>query len=58
MKDLKYDIRRGADVYRLIYFARLKSWILKGIIKKDEALVWRSGLSGWRKPEELEELKP
>ncbi len=58
MKELKYDIRRGADTYRLIYHARLKSWILKGIIKRDEALVWRSGLSGWRKPEELEELRP
>ena len=58
MAEIKYDIRRGADVYRLIYYARLKSWILKGIIKKGEAVVWRSGLSGWRKPEELEELKP
>jgi len=58
MKELKYDIRRGADTYRLIYHARLKSWILKGIIKRDEALVWRSGLSGWRKPEQLEELWP
>jgi len=58
MKDLKYDIRRGADTYRLIYHARLKSWILKGIIKRYEALVWRSGLSGWRKPEQLEELRP
>ena len=58
MAEMKYDVRRGADTYRLIYFARLKSWILKGIIKRDEALVWRSGLSGWRKPEELEELKP
>jgi len=58
MAEIKYDIRRGADIYRLIYFARLKSWILKGIIKKGEAIVWRSGLSGWRKPEELEELKP
>jgi len=58
MKELKYDIRRGADTYRLIYHARLKSWILKGIIKRDEALVWRSGLSGWRKPERLEELRP
>lgn len=57
MKEIKYDVRRGADTYRLIYHARLKSWILKGIIKRDEALVWRSGLSGWRKPEELEELK-
>ena len=58
MNDLKYDVRRGADTYRLIYHARLRSWILKGIIKQDEALVWRSGLSGWRKPEELEELRP
>jgi len=58
MSELKYDVRRGADTYRLIYYSRLKSWILKGIIKPDEALVWRSGLSGWRKPEELEELIP
>ena len=58
MKELKYDVRRGADTYRVIYHNRLKSWILKGIIKRDEALVWRSGLSGWRRPEELEELMP
>jgi len=58
MAELKYDVRRGADTYRVIYHSRLKSWILKGIIKRDEALVWRSGLSGWRKPEELEELTP
>ena len=58
MYELKYDMRRGADTYRLIYHSKLKSWILNGIIKPDEALVWRSGLSGWRKPEELEELIP
>jgi len=58
MSELKYDVKRGADTYRLIYQSRLKSWILKGIIKPEEALVWRSGLSGWRKPEELEELIP
>lgn len=58
MSELKYDVRRGADTYRSIYHSKLKSWILKGIIKQDEALVWRSGLSGWRKPEELEELIP
>jgi CheY-like chemotaxis protein len=57
VKELKYDVRRGADTYRVIYHSRLKNWILRGMIKKDEALVWRSGLSGWRKPEELEELK-
>lgn len=58
MQELKYDVRRGADTYSAVYHPRLKSWILKGIIKRDEALVWRSGLSGWRRPEELKELKP
>jgi len=58
MQELKYDIRRGADTYSAVYHPRLKAWILKGIINREEALVWRSGLSGWRRPEELEELKP
>jgi len=58
MAEMKYDVRRGADTYRLIYFGRLKSWILRDIIKRDEALVWRSGLSGWRRPEDLPELRP
>ena len=57
MKELKYDVRRGADTYRVIYHSRRKSWILRDIIKRDEALVWRSGLSGWRRPEDLPELK-
>jgi len=57
-RELKYDVRRGADTYRMIYHSRLKSWILRDIIKRDEALVWRSGLSGWRRPEDLPELKP
>ena len=54
----QYDVIRGADIYRAIHQSRLESWILKGIIKRDEALVRRSGVSVWRKPEELEELKP
>jgi len=58
MLEFKYDVKRGADTYSAVYHARLKSWILKGIIKREEALVWRSGLSGWRKPEGLKELKP
>ena len=58
MAEVKYSLRRGADRYEGIYHSRLKSWILRGKIKRDEALVWRSGLSGWRKPEEIEELKP
>ena len=57
-EETKYDIRRGADIYRAIYFSRLKNWISKDVIKRGEALVWRSGLSGWRRPEELEELIP
>ncbi|MDO9463953.1 MAG: response regulator [bacterium] len=56
--EIKYDIRRGADIYRAIYGARLQKWILAGKIKRGEVIVWRSGLSGWRKAEELEELAP
>lgn len=58
MAEVKYDIRRGADIYRAIYESRLQGWISTGKIKQGEVLVWRSGLSGWRKPEELDELKP
>ncbi|MEW6215724.1 MAG: response regulator, partial [Nitrospirota bacterium] len=58
MDEIKYDIKRGADIYRAIYGSRLKSWISTGQIKRGEVLVWRSGLSGWRKAEELEELRP
>ncbi|MCG2675774.1 response regulator [bacterium] len=58
MAEIKYDIRRGADIYRAIYFPRLKGWISTGKIKRGEVVVWRSGLSGWRRPEELEELIP
>jgi len=56
--EIKYDVKRGADTYRAIYESRLKSWISKGAIKRGDAVVWRSDLSGWRKPEELEELRP
>lgn len=58
MVEIKYDIRRGADIYREIYRSRLGNWILKGKILKGDILVWRSGLSAWRRPEELEELMP
>ena len=57
MEELKYDVKRGADIYK-VYHSRLKSWILKGIVQKNREVVWRSGLSDWRKLEELEELKP
>ena len=58
MAEIKYDVKRGADIYRQIYGARLENWISTGKIKREEVVVWRSGLSGWRKPEELEELIP
>jgi len=56
--EIKYDVRRGADIYRAIYESRLQGWISTGKIKQGEVIVWRGGLSGWRRPEELDELKP
>ena len=58
MKNIKWDIKRGADVYRQVFGGRLMSWISTGKIKRGEAVVIRSGFSGWRKPEELIELIP
>jgi len=58
MINTKWDIKRGADIYRQVVDIRLKSWISTGKIKAGEIVVWRSGFSGWRKPEELEELSP
>jgi len=58
MAEIKWDIKRGADIYRQVLDNRLKSWISTGKIKPGEVVVWRGGFSGWRKPEELEELIP
>jgi CheY-like chemotaxis protein len=58
MAEIKWDIKRGADIYRQVVDIRLKSWISTGKIKPSEIVVWRSGFSGWRRPEELEELIP
>ena len=58
MTEIKWDIKRGADIYRQVQDIRLKSWISTGKIKPGEIVVWRSGFSGWRRPEELEELIP
>ena len=56
MAEIRWDIRRGADIYRQISDSRLRRWISTGKIKPGEVVVWRSGFSGWRRPEELEEL--
>jgi len=58
MAEIRWDIKRGADIYRQVFDGRLKSWISTGKIKPVEVVVYRSGFSGWRKPEELEELIP
>ncbi len=58
MAEIKWDIRRGADRYRQISDNRLRHWISTGKIKPGEVAVWRSGFSGWRRPEELEEFIP
>ena len=58
MAEIKWDIKRGADVYRQVFDSRLKSWIYTGKIKPGEIVVYRSGFSGWRKPEELNEIIP
>ena len=58
MIEIRWDIKRSADIYRQILGTRLKFWISTGKIKPGDAVVWRSGFSGWRKPEELEELIP
>lgn len=57
MQEIKWDIKRGAEIYRGIYTSRLKAWITTGRIKRGETVVWRSGFSGWRRPEELPELE-
>jgi len=58
MAEIKWDIRRGSEIYRTVYDGRLKNWISTGKVKKGEIVVWKSGFSGWRKPEELDELRP
>jgi len=58
MAEIRWDIKRSADIYRQILDARLKFWISAGKIKPGEVIVWRGGFSGWRRPEELEELIP
>ena len=58
MVEMRWDIKRGANVYRQVSDDRIKLWIITGKIKAGEVVVWHTGLSGWRRPEELEELIP
>ncbi|MBE3117290.1 MAG: response regulator [Acidobacteria bacterium] len=58
MADLRWDIKRGVNVYHQVSDDRLKLWIKTGKIKTGEVVVWHGNFSGWRRPEELEELRP
>jgi len=58
MAEIKWDIKIKGEIYRGVSSSRLQSWIFTGKIKPGETFVWRSSFSGWRKPEELNELRP
>lgn len=58
MTEIRWDIKSGTSVYRQVADAHIKHWIKTGRIKAGEVIVWRPNLSGWRKPEELEDLLP
>lgn len=58
IEDVKWDVKKGQAIYSSIYTHRLVHWISSGRIKRGEVTVWRGGLSGWVKPEELPELIP
>jgi CheY-like chemotaxis protein len=58
MTETRWDIKRGVTFYHQVSDAHLKQWIKAGKLKAGETEVWRADLSGWRKPEELEELRP
>ncbi len=54
----KWDLRRGTSVYLQVADTHIKYLIKAGKIKAGETVIKPANLSGWRKPEELEELKP
>lgn len=53
----KWDIKRGYSVYKSVYTPTIRKWIKDGRINEREVFVWSSGMSGWRRPEELNEFK-
>ena len=56
-KNIIWDIKKGYAAYRSVSTPILVRWIKEGKIKRGEVEVWRSGLSGFRRPETLDELK-
>lgn len=56
--DVKWDVKKGYSVYSEVWTHRLVHWISTGIVKRGDIMVWRGGLSGWTRPEDLSELLP
>lgn len=56
-KKVKWDIKRGHAVYKSVHTSILQKWIKEGKVNEGEVLVWTSGMSGWRRPEELAPFK-
>lgn len=52
----RWDVKDNGKVFSYLSLGRVKRLISKGIIKEDY-LIWHSGLSGWRKAGEVDELK-
>lgn len=52
----RWDVKRGGRIFSRLSFAQVKEFISRGALKEDD-LIWHSGLSGWRKAGETEELK-
>lgn len=56
-KKAVYDLKTDSKVLTPITRGRMERWISEGRVKEYH-LVWRSGLSGWRRASDLEELRP
>ena len=52
----KWDVKRESTTVSNLSIGAIKRMILCGAIKDDD-LVWHSGMSGYRKASEQEELK-
>jgi CheY-like chemotaxis protein len=58
MAETRWDIKMGARVYHQVSDDRLRLWIKTGKIKAGEVELRHADSPGWRKPEDLEALKP
>lgn len=56
-KFAKWDVKHGYGVYQSVYTETLQKWIKGCRLKEGEVFVWASGMSGWRRPEELPEFE-